>query len=239
MLYLNVNAYVATGGCYFRLTDGANVSGITNVYSSTGDRVSHIIGEFKYDSAQPSVEFSLQGAVWNGSASCIVGNNVPTGIHTTPFTFSLYKMDATPVGSDNMGDHVATQNIVTGSHWISGDGDSEGLRVDNSGRVGIGTANPTAQLDVNGTIKATAADLPIQYVSSTGAAGAPGMVATATCPANYKVIGGGCKVNVTYDSRIFDSSPSAGGTAWSCAGAHAYAPTTYTMTAHAICLKVQ
>lgn len=50
--------------------------------------------------------------------------------------------------SDDMGDHIATQNIQLSDNWISNDGGNEGIRVDNSGNVGIGTAVPTQKLQV-------------------------------------------------------------------------------------------
>lgn len=57
--------------------------------------------------------------------------------------------------ADNLGNHTATQNIQTNGHWISSDGDNEGLFISPSGRVGIGFDNPTPyyKLDVNGPIK--------------------------------------------------------------------------------------
>jgi hypothetical protein len=53
-------------------------------------------------------------------------------------------------GADNMGNHTASTNIILGSNWISGDGGAEGIRVDASGNVGIGTSAPTATLEVAG-----------------------------------------------------------------------------------------
>lgn len=50
--------------------------------------------------------------------------------------------------SDDMGDHIATQNIQLSDNWISNDGGNEGIRVDNSGNVGIGTAVPTQKLQI-------------------------------------------------------------------------------------------
>ena len=41
---------------------------------------------------------------------------------------------------DNLGNHTATANIQLGANWLSGDGGNEGIRVDSSGRVGIGVA---------------------------------------------------------------------------------------------------
>ncbi|GEM_PF-4810624 len=54
---------------------------------------------------------------------------------------------------DNLGNHTATQNIQLGSYWLSGDGGNEGVYVNASGDVGIGTNNPTTKLEVNGNIK--------------------------------------------------------------------------------------
>lgn len=45
------------------------------------------------------------------------------------------------------------KNIQLGSNWLSGDGENEGVCVDSSGNVGIGTNVPAYPLDVNGTIK--------------------------------------------------------------------------------------
>jgi hypothetical protein len=44
-------------------------------------------------------------------------------------------------GADNLGNHIATQNVQLNNFFLSNDGGSEGVRVDNSGNVGIGTAN--------------------------------------------------------------------------------------------------
>lgn len=53
-------------------------------------------------------------------------------------------------GADGLGDHTLTQNLVTGANWLSGDGDPEGLYVDNAGNAGVGTGAPAARLDVLG-----------------------------------------------------------------------------------------
>jgi len=53
-------------------------------------------------------------------------------------------------GGDDLGNHIATQNIRLGSFWLSGDGGNEGLQVDTSGKVGIATAPGTANLQVAG-----------------------------------------------------------------------------------------
>jgi len=55
---------------------------------------------------------------------------------------------------DNLGNHIATQNIQLNGNWLSNDGGSEGIRVDNSGNVGVGMApSGSYLLDVNGTTR--------------------------------------------------------------------------------------
>lgn len=56
---------------------------------------------------------------------------------------------------DNLGNHTATENLQLNGNYLSGDGDNEGVFVDGSGRVGIGTASPnsSAQLHVSSTDK--------------------------------------------------------------------------------------
>ncbi|NQV52153.1 MAG: hypothetical protein HQ500_03175, partial [Flavobacteriales bacterium] len=50
---------------------------------------------------------------------------------------------------DDLGDHTLDTNLITGTRFISGDGDDEGLYIDNSGNVGIGSNTPGAQLEVS------------------------------------------------------------------------------------------
>lgn len=45
----------------------------------------------------------------------------------------------TNLPSDNLGDHMVMQNIQLGDHYLSGDGDDEGLSVSATGRIGMGT----------------------------------------------------------------------------------------------------
>jgi hypothetical protein len=52
--------------------------------------------------------------------------------------------------ADNLGNHTATANILLNGNYLSNDGGSEGIRVDNSGNVGIGTNTPTSKLNIAG-----------------------------------------------------------------------------------------
>ncbi|POB13417.1 tail fiber domain-containing protein [Halobacteriovorax sp. DA5] len=40
-------------------------------------------------------------------------------------------------GSDNLGNHILTQNLLLGSNYLSGDGDAEGITIDASGNVTV------------------------------------------------------------------------------------------------------
>ena len=53
--------------------------------------------------------------------------------------------------ADNLGNHIATQNIETTNNWISNDGGNEGIYIDADGNVGVGTNLPTAPLEVTTT----------------------------------------------------------------------------------------
>ena len=54
--------------------------------------------------------------------------------------------------ADNLGDHTATQNIILGTHYLSGDGTDNGIYVSplpgSLGYVGIGTNVPNKQLHI-------------------------------------------------------------------------------------------
>lgn len=59
---------------------------------------------------------------------------------------------------DNLGNHTATQNLNLGANTLTGGGIS-GLRLDNAGNVGVGTApSAGARLDVVGTTRSTAVE---------------------------------------------------------------------------------
>jgi len=47
--------------------------------------------------------------------------------------------------------HIATQNIQLNGYWLSNDGGSEGIRIDNTGQAGVGVAVPQSTLDVGGS----------------------------------------------------------------------------------------
>ena len=46
------------------------------------------------------------------------------------------------VDGDDLGDHISTENIQLSGYYLSNDGDDEGVYIDASGNVGIGTTSP-------------------------------------------------------------------------------------------------
>ena len=68
----------------------------------------------------------------------------------------LYQFNGTNwviTGTDNLGNHIASQNVEANGFWYSGDGDNEGVTVTDSGNVGISNTpfTPERQFHVAGT----------------------------------------------------------------------------------------
>lgn len=83
-----------------------------------------------------------------GNIDLIAGSNVTI---TPDDANNRITISASPgVGGDDLGNHTATQNINLNGNWLSGDGGYKGVYVNANGNVGIGTADPTAQLYVSG-----------------------------------------------------------------------------------------
>jgi len=83
-----------------------------------------------------------------------------------------YKLDvAGTAGFDGLMTMTGSAaNIALGSNFLSGDGDDEGVFVDSSGNVGIGTAAPVSQLTIQRTESASGGDgdSQVTLISSTG-----------------------------------------------------------------------
>ena len=74
--------------------------------------------------------------------------------------------------ADNLGNHTASQNIKLDGNWISGDGDSEGLYVDNSGDVGIGVPYPIHRFEVKRTLTNNITPIAVFNEAGSGSAAA-------------------------------------------------------------------
>lgn len=61
-------------------------------------------------------------------------------------------IDLSPYTPDNLGNHLATQNIQLGGYWLSNDGDTEGIFVNSTGQVGVNTANISTDFEIQSDI---------------------------------------------------------------------------------------
>lgn len=64
---------------------------------------------------------------------------------------SFYYYDGTnwiQLIADNLGNHIANQNIALNGNYISNDGDNEGIFIDTVGEIGIGTNAPENHIDI-------------------------------------------------------------------------------------------
>ncbi len=76
----------------------------------------------------------------NGNIDLVAGANII--ITPDDFTNRITISTSSGAGGDNLGDHTATKNIILNGKWLSGDGDDEGMTIQNNGNVSIGTDSP-------------------------------------------------------------------------------------------------
>lgn len=105
----------------------------------------------------PLTHYSVQNLVTSDilKVTCLSTSDASTR-STYGWKISLLNLGIHNQGSssaDNLGDHIATKTLSLGTNWLSGDGDNEGIHIDASGKVGIGTNNPGANLQVGGATK--------------------------------------------------------------------------------------
>jgi len=81
-----------------------------------------------------------------------LGNGQVTPNYNTYFVVTEMVAGGISGASDNLGSHQAAQNLQLGSHWLSGDGGNEGIKINADGNVGVGASNPTSKLEVAGEI---------------------------------------------------------------------------------------
>lgn len=104
--------------------------------------------------AQNSANFT-DGSVriGNDSEACAAGKYGAIRFNTNKFqgcsTGGWVDIGTFGGGSDNLGNHTATSNVILDFNWLSGDGGNEGIRVIANGNVGIGTATPSRVFHVN------------------------------------------------------------------------------------------
>ena len=108
----------------------------------------------------------------NGNIDLVAGSNII--IAADDLNNRITISTSTGAGGDDLGNHTATENIKLNGKWLSGDGDDEGISIQNNGNVSIGTSNPDLiyRLQVigsnSGVKSETSSGTAIRGVSSSG-----------------------------------------------------------------------
>jgi len=107
------------------------------------------------DMITPNILSSLDGVSNDGGGVDLVeGSNITIIPDDGTNTITISAAGST--SGDDLGNHIATQNIKLNGNWLSNDGGGEGLQVSNSGHVGIaGPPHISYDLFVTGNIGAT------------------------------------------------------------------------------------
>lgn len=83
-----------------------------------------------------------------GKTYNVLVNTSSGGIYSSDYCRVYMKQMS---GNLPINQHMANRNFQLNNNYLSNDGDNEGIRIDNSGNVGIGNNAPTAKLDVTGS----------------------------------------------------------------------------------------
>ncbi|MFH1428464.1 MAG: hypothetical protein ABIH39_01855, partial [Candidatus Margulisiibacteriota bacterium] len=144
--------------------DGSALTGVSATGIADNAVTSVKISDGSIANADVSANAAITFSKLNITKSDIVGLGIPTA--DTDTQLSEGEVDSYVANNgyltsytDTGWDHIASQNIVLGSKYLSGDGGDEGVFVSLNGNVGIGTTAPAEKLDVAGRIKATSAEI--------------------------------------------------------------------------------
>ncbi len=110
----------------------------------------------------PRMTLVQRNALVNPANSLLIyqTDNTP-GYYFNSGTAAIPVWDQLITSGDNLGNHIATQNIQLSSRFLSNDGGNEGIKIDNTGNVGIGLAliaNPNARLQIVESVTTSAND---------------------------------------------------------------------------------
>lgn len=121
----------------FNIREGTNVIGSDYHQSTSSNAWVEYEGRFEVN-LTAGVTYNAQVVTSTGSRSA-----------GSDWDKIMYKMVA---GNLPVNQHMAAQNVQLNNNFLTNDGDNEGIRIDNSGNVGIGTNAPTSKLDVTGNV---------------------------------------------------------------------------------------
>lgn len=133
-----IKGAAAQSGNYFNISSSGGTGDILSIPSS---------GNVGVGNTNPQAKLHVSGTIRTN-----LTGSINRCLYVTPAGDISAKADdcGTTTGGDNLGNHIATQNIQLGNYWLSGDGGNEGVFVKSDGNVGIKTTNPAKSLTVSG-----------------------------------------------------------------------------------------
>lgn len=144
-----------SGRYLFDFTSGATaLNGGTNTVFFTVRQGTTVLASDTQSSYNNNVHVEYNGKVevnLQAGISYNVYNYATSGsFEINDYDRVYYKMVA---GNLPINQHMANRNMQLNNNYLSNDGDNEGIRIDNSGKVGIGTPTPTNSIHVeNGNV---------------------------------------------------------------------------------------
>ncbi|MCK9616483.1 MAG: hypothetical protein M0R21_01450 [Lentimicrobiaceae bacterium] len=165
--YNNINIGTEEKNSILNLYGTQNIHGVTNCFSVLNVGTTEInstlnlygpqntygqttcFGDVQMGTSQANSTLTLYGSqIVNGSllVSSLASSEGNKMIISD--SQGLLSLQDIPVGADDLGSHIATRNIRMNGFYLSGDGDNEGIFVNAQGKVGIGTSNPAARLEI-------------------------------------------------------------------------------------------
>jgi len=144
----------------FSITNGGRTVDFRN--STDGDYIMRLdlltnrVGIGDFTSLNPSQTLDVIGTTTTDTLNINSAYTLPS-VAGSPDEVLKYNAAGTALewGSavgDNLGNHTATSNIQLNNNYLSNDGDNEGIRIDNSGFIGLGTSvNTNARVAINET----------------------------------------------------------------------------------------